>query len=195
MRDKETHTARLSRDIDAAYEAYTPGDPQLEKALYKALRAQAANMVWNRPGLEAPTLINDIVHRAMVGLKTFRGDSRVSTWFFALAQHEVDRALRDLIQKRKRFESLTPDDEDSEEETSQPDLPAKPVNEHAKIDLDKAREGLPVKQDEVVQLVLEGNSLAEVAQRLGIPLGTIRSRYRLAKGKMARRARKKKSRQ
>jgi hypothetical protein len=79
MRDEPSHTARLSRDIDDAFVAYKAGDPDLEKALYLSLRAQAANIVWNHPGLEleAPTLVNDIVHRAMERLETFRGDSQV----------------------------------------------------------------------------------------------------------------------
>ncbi len=192
MHDSPSHTARLSRDIDDAYAAYKADDPDREGALYMSLRAQAKNIVWHHPPLEASVLVNDIVHRAMVGLKTFRGDSKVSTWFWTLAHHEVDRALRDLIQRRKRFESLTSDDKESE--TSQRDLLAESVNQDAEIDLDKVRGDLPLKQNELVHLILEGYSLAEAAERLRVPLGTIRSRYRLAKKKMAKHAHKKKPR-
>jgi RNA polymerase sigma-70 factor (ECF subfamily) len=134
----------------------------------------------------------------MVGLKTFRGDSKLSTWFWSLAQNEVDRALQGLIQNRKRFQSLStyeaPVAEERAGETSLADLPAKSVSHDAAIDLEKVRQDLPVKQDELVHLVVEGYSLAEVAKRLGVPLGTVRGRYRLAKKKMAERVHKKKPR-
>lgn len=195
MGDEETYTAGLSRDIDAAYAAYTPDNPESVEALYKALRAQASNIVWFHLGVDTPPmLVNDIVHRAILRLESFQGGSKISTWFCSLARNEVNRALRVLIQGRKRFVPIKGErilGEDREDDLA--DQPAKPVNQDAVIEVEQVRKNLPDEQDEVVRLVLEGHSLEEIAQKLDVPLGTIRGRYRLAKQKMAQRARKKRA--
>ncbi len=46
-------------------------------------------------------------------------------------------------------------------------------------------EALPTKQREVIVLAyLEGLTLSEIAERLGVPLGTVKSRVRLAMGRL-----------
>ena len=50
--------------------------------------------------------------------------------------------------------------------------------------MEKLERGLPAAQAEVVGMVKEGYSLEQVAEETASPLGTIRSRYRLAKQKM-----------
>jgi DNA-directed RNA polymerase specialized sigma24 family protein len=98
--DHERYTQRLSKKIDAAFVAYTPDDDESATRLYKAFRAQARNVIANHPGLTENELAHDIAQRGMMGLKGFRGESRVSTWFYIIAQREVDRALRAHIETR-----------------------------------------------------------------------------------------------
>jgi RNA polymerase sigma-70 factor (ECF subfamily) len=139
-------------------------------------------------GLDSSTLVNDIVHRAMVGLKSFRGNSKLSTWFWTLAQHEVDRALRRLIQDKKRLEPL--DSKEGYGEGSSLEITAKTVNLDAEISLEQLMRHLPPEQAEVIRRQSEGYTLEQIAQETGIPLGTVRSRLRLAKQK-ARKLQKK----
>jgi DNA-directed RNA polymerase specialized sigma24 family protein len=70
-------------------------------------------------------------------------------------------------------------------------MPAKPIDLDASIQLAELRLGLPAEQDEVVRLQSEGYTLEEVAERTGMPIGTVRGRARLAKKKMKRRGEKK----
>jgi RNA polymerase sigma-70 factor (ECF subfamily) len=194
MDDRITHTARLSRDIDAAFAIYKPGDPDSERALYETLRAQAANVVWHHQAPDGDTLIHEIVHRAMVALKDFRGESAVSTWFWTLARNEVNRALRKKIRNRERSLPIDgdPADKNEEPEGQKPlaDIPARPFNSDVAIDLERLQQDLAPEQAEVMRLKAEGNSLEDIANKFGIPLGTARSRYALAKKKAGRRLRK-----
>jgi RNA polymerase sigma factor (sigma-70 family) len=123
-----------------------------------------------------------MVQRAMMTLEGFRGRSKLSTWFYKLAVNEANRALRDRITDRDRLVSLTIAGPDEEEPAL--DIKAKPVNQDARIDLEKLGCRLPSDQAEVMSLLQEGYTLEEVAQKTRAPLGTIRSRYRLAKDKL-----------
>jgi DNA-directed RNA polymerase specialized sigma24 family protein len=61
----------------------------------------------------------------------------------------------------------------------------------AKIALEKIRRGLPPRPADVISQSLEGHSLEDIAENNGVPVGTERSRYHLAKKKMAARMQKK----
>jgi RNA polymerase sigma-70 factor, ECF subfamily len=168
-------TRQLSQEIDAAYEAYAAQLPYSEIRLYRTLRAQSRNVVWSRLGAPDAPLEHDIATRAIQALKEFRGESRVSTWFYALAQHEANRALRKLIQKRELEVPIEIDEDDGEPKIA---LPASPANSDAPIQLAELIRDLPAEQAEVIQMDREGYSLEEIAERTGNPLGTVRSRYR-----------------
>ena len=57
-------------------------------------------------------------------------------------------------------------------------------NNDARLDFESLVNALPPKQAEVMELKREGQSLAEIASNTGESLGTVRGRYRLAKGKL-----------
>jgi RNA polymerase sigma factor (sigma-70 family) len=177
-----TYTQRLSTAIDEAFEGYEVGDLCAEEKLYNALHAQAHNVAihhldWN----QVPAVERDIVHRAMMNLGSFRGKCRPSTWFYRLAVNEANRALRDHIIDRARLVPITTKDEEGEEQERQ--IEAKPTNYDASIDLEQLRRRLPPNQAELICLMQQGNSLEEIAQKTGKPVGTVRSRYRLMKKK------------
>lgn len=177
------HTQQLSRDIDSAFADYGAGKPEADAALYKAFLAQAHNVAThNLDWVQVPDVERDIVSRAMMTLKGFRGESQASTWFYRIATNEAKRALRDFIRHRKRFGSLPVGDEDGEK----PPLEAegRSENHDARIYLERLCQGLPPTQAELVALKQEGFSLEEIAEKTGEPLGTIRSRHRLAKSKL-----------
>lgn len=184
MSDPINYTVRLSRAIDAKYAAYRPGDADSEWRLYDALQAQAANVVYHCLEVSDKDLVSTIVHRAMLALSGFRNKSKISTWFYRLAQNEAKRALRARITSRKRFVPLTISDEDGEERPWP--IKANRDNHDEQIDLDRIRRRLPPKQAEIVSLLTEGYSLEEIARKTGVPIGTVRSRYRLAKSNALR---------
>ena len=192
-KSEESYTQRLSREIDAAYEAYKAREPDSEDLLHRAFTAQARNVAtFHDLARFELTLAHDIASRAMLALPEFRGRSRLSSWFYRIAQNEVNRALRALIQKRTREVSIDLDPEDDHASLLQ--LEAKSTNPDATIELERLQQRLSPEQAEVLALQVEGNTLEEIAERTGTPLGTVRSRNRLAKARARRSTKKKKRR-
>jgi len=188
---EDSYTQRLSREIDSAYEAYKPGEPDNEDRLHRAFTAQARNIAsYHDLARYELSLAHDIASRAMLALPKFRGGSKLSSWFYRIAQNEVKRALRTLIQKRNRDVSI--DLDPGLDDMSLLQLEAKPTNPDAEIELERLQQRLPREQAEVLALQLEGNTLEEIAEKTGTPVGTVRSRNRLAKAKARRRTKKKK---
>jgi RNA polymerase sigma factor (sigma-70 family) len=187
------YTQRLSREIDAAYEARKAGDQNGDERLYKALQAQAHNIaIHHLDWSQVVTVERDIVHRAMMALKGFREDSKVSTWFYRLAVNEANRALRDRKIDRDRFVPLIVTDQSGEERERE--IEAKPASDDARIQFEKLRSQLPPKQADLMSLLQEGYTLEESAKKMKVPLGTVRSRYRLAKARLGKLRRKPKTR-
>ena len=193
-----TYTQRLARAIDTAYEHYKPDDPSTHKTLHAAFRAQARNVVHYRLREDNYHLADDITHRAMMALPTFRGASVVSTWFLTIARNEVNRHLRKHIRDRERFLPLNTDgeiDTDSERKSSGGRGPNVDVN-HDDMDLENLQDKLPKQQSRVVALKREGYTLEEIAEITGKRPGTVFSQYQSAKKKLkdAFKSRKKKAR-
>jgi RNA polymerase sigma-70 factor, ECF subfamily len=98
-----------------------------------------------------------------------------TTWIFTIARNlRIDRLRKELTWVE------LPDGHD--EEASTDALPDELLSEQErKIKVQQALSGLPPDQYEVVVLsYIEGLSHSEIADRLGLPLGTVKSRMRLA---------------
>ena len=128
----------------------------------------------------SPEVAEEAVQEAMLNVwrKAVHFDpskAAASTWIFAIARN----TRIDLLRKQNR-PALDPNDP-----ALVPDLPA-PAFEavSAAQEANQIRErvaALPAEQQEVLRLAFfEDLAHSEVAQRLGIPLGTVKSRIRLA---------------
>lgn len=98
-----------------------------------------------------------------------------TTWIFTIARNlRIDRLRREV--------SWQPLPEDRDEEASDGPSPEEEVTERERRDKVRAvLATLPPDQSEVVTLsYVEGLSHSEIAERLGLPLGTVKSRMRLA---------------
>lgn len=98
-----------------------------------------------------------------------------TTWIFTIA-----RNLR--IDRLRREQTWLPLPEGHNEEASTDALPDDVLSERErKVRVQDALASLPADQFEVVSLsYIEGLSHSEIAERLGLPLGTVKSRMRLA---------------
>ncbi|MCH9806752.1 MAG: sigma-70 family RNA polymerase sigma factor [Alphaproteobacteria bacterium] len=112
--------------------------------------------------------------------KSFSADrGTASSWIFTIARNlRIDQARRD---KRAQLYAMVAEFDDVD-----PDRPDELVSgyEHARL-VRAAMGELPAEQLEVVKCsFMEGAAHSEIAERLGIPLGTVKSRLRLAMRKM-----------
>jgi RNA polymerase sigma factor (sigma-70 family) len=182
-----TFTQEATREIDAAFEAFKSGEPDAEPRLYSALKKLAQSEVWHFFGSIDEDLMQEIATNAFLRREQFRGESRFSTWVFALAKNKCRMALRRVTEER-RMVSITMHEE--ELESGYAEGPEQSNDAYlydfndASLDLEKLKADLPEEQVKVVDFHLQGYSLDEMAKKTKAPLGTIRGRWRLANEKL-----------
>ena len=112
---------------------------------------------------------------------TFKPEiASASTWIFTIARnHRIDR-----LRRERRFAPLDESVREEEDTTATKADDAVQAAQ-AEVLLHKAIGELPSDQVEVVQLsFFEHRSHSEIADRLKLPIGTVKSRLRLAFGKL-----------
>jgi RNA polymerase sigma factor (sigma-70 family) len=127
----------------------------------------------------ADDLAQETFLKAWQKLRTFRGDSRFSTWLFAIAFNEFRGAARQ--KKELALEDLP----DSPPELEQP--PAA-LNSHLRLDLTEALKLLNSNERAAVVLCCQnGLSHGEAARVLDCPPGTVKTNVLRGKEKLKRR--------
>lgn len=153
-------------------------DPAAFRELYEAYgpRVKAYMM---RKGADAGTA-EDLAQETLLTVwrkaALYAGDrGSMTTWVFAIARNlRIDRLRRELPWQELPEGRLT-------EASSEP-LPDEAMAEKERQErVQAALAELPPEQKDVVTLAyLEGLSHSEIAERLGLPLGTVKSRMRIA---------------
>ena len=139
---------------------------------------------------DAQDLLQDTFLRAYEKLGRFHGDSSFYTWVYRIA---VNLALSDRRKRRVagRIAPATGGDihePASELEGSDPSLPLQHAERDASIQ--RALNGLAAEFRSVVVLKdLDGLRYEEIAEVLGIPVGTVRSRLHRARAELRERLR------
>ena len=129
------------------------------------LRRYARALAGNRD--DADDLVQDTLERAWARASLWRGVADMRAWLFGIMHNLHVDALR-----RGRL-AVVPLDEDTPEGVAPPPQAAR----LAVLDLQAALDRLAPEQREVLLLVaLEDMAYADIAQALGIPLGTVMSR-------------------
>lgn len=125
----------------------------------------------------ADDLVQDCVERALSRLHLWRPDGDMRAWLFTIMRN-IWR--NDLRQRARRPASVTLD------ETTEPAVAPPQGDRLALRDMQAALLTLAEEQREVVLLVgLEGLSYAEAARVTGVPLGTVMSRLKRGRDRLA----------
>lgn len=144
--------------------------------VYRAARAVL------RDANEAEDVMQDAYVRAYEHLAEFEGRARFSTWLTRIAVHEAIARVR----RRKRFDSLDSHQEEALMSTppgSSPEQRASDVEMRSV--LETAIDKLPDEFRSVFVLrAVEGMSGAEVAEGLGIPEDTVKTRLHRARSRL-----------
>jgi RNA polymerase sigma-70 factor (ECF subfamily) len=175
--DERTLLVRIaSGDEEALHTLYTPYRPRIWRYLWRRLDGNSAAIE------DALQEIWLAIWRAAPG---YRPQGQVAAWVFQIAHHHVCHIWRDRQRRPEGY--LAPGALDPIEETSQPAYALLTEESHEDGVLDRlafadALRRLSSQHREVLELVFHhGFSLAEVAQVLDIPLGTVKSRVSYAR--------------
>lgn len=153
--------------------AVAAGDQRAMRALYgrfadELLRFAAASL-GDRDA--AQDVVQETMVAAWTGARSFRGESSVRSWLFGICRNQVALELR---RRPRRPEPQEPDE-----------AAVAPSPPEARAGLPEAFERLDLEQRQLLQLVYaRGLSQQEVADALGIPLGTVKSRLFSARGRL-----------
>ncbi len=139
----------------------------------------------NQPGaiLIADDLVQEVMTKVWNKAHTYNPEkAAVSTWIFTLARN----ARIDYLRKNGRYISeIDPDIifDNMEDESADPFAEAQ--QKHAEETVRRGMDQLPSEQAHALAKVyLEGKSHQEAAEEMGLPLGTVKSRVRLAISKL-----------
>lgn len=122
-------------------------------------------------------LTQDVFLKVYKNLKKFRGESSVNTWVYRIALNHINSYLRKSSSRRKtvslnNFES----DRNLVMNTDQPEF-----RPEYRVLREKIRE-LPTEYREVIMLFyFDGKSYEEIAETIGSPIGTVKSRLNRAR--------------
>jgi RNA polymerase sigma-70 factor (ECF subfamily) len=129
---------------------------------------------------EADDLAQEVFIAAYKALPSFRGDSAFSTWLYRIAVHVCSHHIR------KRRLDTTDLDEEFMDYDSGHDPERSAISGELQERVRDAIRALPYKLRLVVVLRdLQGLSYEEIAQVVGCPIGTVRSRLHYATQRLA----------
>ena len=152
-------------------------DPRAEfEALYREhhRRVYAIALRFARDADRAEEIVQDAFVRIWRSLPSFNGNSRLSTWVHSVAVNAALDCVRASSRREARIEpAIDPDRYAAEVGRAMPD---------ADLDLERAIASLPDGAREIVILhYIEGYPCAEIAERLGIVEGTVKSQLHRAR--------------
>ncbi len=173
-------------DLEALMLAYIDGDESAFDALYGAIESPIRRTL--RRWLREPARVDDALQVTLIKIHTnrhrFRRDAAVLPWVVTIARHvAVDSLRRDKNRPRSLDEELlrvlpAPDAPEWNEEDEREVIAA----------VRAAVDALPASARDVVRMhKLEGRSMAEVAEALGIKEGAARVRAHRGYKTLARR--------
>lgn len=159
-----------------------PADPvsELVRAQHDRLRRFVGRHVGNRS--EADDITQQAFAEMSLSYHRFRGDSKPSTWLYGIALNLIRNHLSRAPERRYAFVDI---DTLASEPCPEPGPPAQAEWRQMVGLVDRAMREIPQDLRDLIQLIaVEELSYEEAAQRLALPIGTVRSRLSRARAQL-----------
>ena len=167
--------------------AYRNGDNAAFKTLFQRYRGPLFNFLLRRvrERSRAEELYQDVWSKVIERCAEFRGDSKFSTWLYTIARNRcIDHARRAKLRSTSSLDATGTDfDRPLVERVANPGPSTEQLASGATLKerIAHAVEELPEDQREVFLLrQLQGLGFKEIAEVVGAPLNTVKSRMRYA---------------
>lgn len=154
------------------------GDPGAQDGFYRDHARQVLGWVirLGGPRLDAEDVAHEVFETALRRLGDYRGDASPSTWLYAITRRVVANARRKVWVRRVFGLESAPE----------PSVAAPADQLALRREVQEQLEMLSAEHREVlVLLLMEERSAAEVAEMLGVPVGTVYSRAHHARRRFA----------
>ena len=178
-------TSAPGLDDRALVAAHVAGDPEAFGELVRRHRDRlwAVALRTTSDPEEAADALQDAFISAYRNAASYRGEAAVTTWLHRV----VVNACLDRMRRRKARPTVhIPDDEPDTGARAVPDPRDDMDRLELRMEIDKALRALPVDQRSAIVLVdVEGLSVSEAAEVLGVPEGTVKSRCSRGRAKLA----------
>jgi RNA polymerase sigma-70 factor (ECF subfamily) len=155
-------------------ELYTRNAPQLERSLHS----------FERTGISIPDIVQRSFEKVFARINNFEENSKLSTYLYRTAQNEAKNAIRNM-KVRPETSEMTPEMEETLGHDVTPASIAqnKLLGERMTTALEKVE---PSFREAFLMREADGLSYEEIADRTGVPIGTVRSRISRAKDQLQR---------
>ncbi len=176
-------------DDRALVERCRAGDVAAFEPLVEKYRPRVYRLAFNvlRDTEEALDAAQEAFIRAYQALPSFRGQSAFYTWLFRITMNVASDRVRQRAARGRAFGTERVEEEEWErtlvDRSEAPDASAARAEERRRIQ--RALESLPEHHRAIIMLSdLEGLSYREIAEVLGIPMGTVMSRLHNARKRL-----------
>lgn len=177
-------TAHAEADDASLLAAHVAGDPDAFTELVRRHRDRLWAVALRTTGdpEDAADALQDALVSAFRNAGSFRGDSAVTTWLHRV----VVNACLDRMRRRRARPTVPLPEEDGEGHHGIPDPRDDLDRLELRMEIDRALAALPDDQRAAIVLIdVEGRSVAEAAQLLGVPEGTVKSRCSRGRARLA----------
>lgn len=162
-------------------EAWRQADRQAGKQLFERYFRAIHRFFRNKVGDEAPDLVQKTFLACIEGVERYRGEGTFRSWLFAVAYKQLCKHYRQQLSERAHFDLANASAHDFDGSPSR--VLARRREEQLLLE---ALRRIPVDLQVAVELrYWEQMTETEIARTLGIPVGTLKSRFRRARQLLA----------
>lgn len=161
-------------------------DRQAYGELFRHFAPLLKSFALSTPGMSSNALAEELVQEVMLKIwnraSTFdAAKASATTWIYTLARN----CRIDLLRRKYRVQEEV-DVDDLWDVGTDPELLSDDLyQKRIEVDVRESLRALPPEQRQIIAKVyMEGKSHSEVAEELSLPLGTVKSRIRLAMSKL-----------